>query len=183
MAPARIGSASRTALPRGSNWKATRSWTPGTRAAGSSGSPPCNSPKEATIETFPLPDRQDPPEIAGTSARFVQTCGGRTGLPAPRRVNHPPFVQFTPPIAWTSLALTIHSDGTSEFEVVGASKFPRHWIYDTNGDLAAKVGLTDFKEWWRNAFGKHTPWGDEESPAYMAPRSRLRWNASCRSRS
>lgn len=123
--------------------------------------------KEATIETFPLPDRQEPPEISATSVRFVQTCGGRTGLPAPRRVNHPPFVQFTPPIAWTSLALTIHSDGTSEFEVVGASTFPRHWIYDTNGDLAAKVGLTDFKEWWRNAFGKHTPWGDEESPAYM----------------
>jgi hypothetical protein len=123
--------------------------------------------KAATIETFPLPDKQEPPEISGTAARFVQTAGGRTGLPAPRRVNHPPFVQFTPPIAWTSLALTIRTDGTSEFEVVGASTFPRHWIYDNNGDLSAKVGLTDFKEWWRHSFGKHTPWGDVESPAYV----------------
>ena len=121
----------------------------------------------ATLEAFPLPDKQDEPVIQGTSARFVQTAGGRTGLPAPRRVNHPPFVQFNAPIAWTSLALTLHTDGTSSFEVVGASTFPRHWIYDGDGALTAKVGLTDFKEWWRHSFGKHTPWGDETSPAYV----------------
>src|SRR6476620_2957471 len=121
----------------------------------------------ATVETFPLPDIQEPPEITATSARFVQTAGGRTGLPAPRRVNHPPFVQFTPPIAWTSLSLTIHADGTADFDVAGASTFPRHWVYDADGKLAAKVGLTDFKEWWRHSFGKHTPWGDETSKAYV----------------
>ena len=123
--------------------------------------------KTATVETFPLPDIQEPPEITATSARFVQTAGGRTGLPAPRRVSHPPFVQFTPPIAWTSLALTIHADGTADFDVAGASTFPRHWVYDADGNLAAKVGLTDFKEWWRHSFGKHTPWGDETSKAYV----------------
>jgi hypothetical protein len=123
--------------------------------------------KTATVETFPLPDIQEPPEITATSAKFVQTAGGRTGLPAPRRVNHPPFVQFTPPIAWTSLALTIHADGTSDLDVAGASTFPRHWVYDADGKLAAKVGLTDFKEWWRHSFGKHTPWGDETSKAYV----------------
>ena len=94
------------------------------------------------------------------SARFVQTTGGRTGLPAPRRVKHPPFVQFKAPTVWTTLSLTIHADGTSSFEVLGASTFPRHWVYDADGKLAAKVGLADFKDWYRDAFGKHTPWGD-----------------------
>jgi hypothetical protein len=121
----------------------------------------------ATLEAYPLPDKQEAPVIGPDGARFVQTAGGRTGLPAPRRVNHPPFVQFNAPIAWTSLALEINTDGTSSFEVVGASTFPRHWIYDAAGDLTAKVGLTDFKEWWRHSFGKHTPWGDETSPAYV----------------
>jgi len=121
----------------------------------------------ATLEAFPLPDKQDAPVVTATGARFVQTAGGRTGVPAPRRVHHPPFVQFNAPIAWTALALEINVDGTSSFEVVGASTFPRHWVYDAAGDLTAKVGLTDFKEWWRHSFGKHTPWGEETSPAYV----------------
>ena len=54
------------------------------------------------------------PEIGGRSVRFVQTVGGRTALPAPRRVNHPPFVQFEAPIVWTTLALTLHADGRAE---------------------------------------------------------------------
>ena len=107
------------------------------------------------------------PEIDGTSARFVQTVGGRTALPAPRRVNHPPFVQSKAPLVWTTLALILHADGRHEFDSVGASPFPRHWIYDDEGKLTAKAGLADFKEWWRHAFGKHTPWGDEDSPALV----------------
>jgi hypothetical protein len=63
--------------------------------------------------------------------------------------------------------LTIHTDGSSEFEVIGASTFPRHWVYNREGKLAAKSGMTDFGEWYKNAFGKHTPWGDEESPALI----------------
>jgi CRP-like cAMP-binding protein len=27
--------------------------------------------------------------------------------------------------------------------------------------------MTDFKDWYRHAFGKHSPWGDEGSPALM----------------
>ena len=64
-------------------------------------------------------------------------------------------------------ALTISADGTTEREVVGASTFPCHWIYDAEGRLASKSGLIDFKDWMRSAFGKHTPWGDEESPALV----------------
>jgi hypothetical protein len=52
----------------------------------------------------------------------------------------------------------INADGTSTLELIGASGFPRHWVYDSDGRLAAKAGLADFKEWYRHAFGKHTPW-------------------------
>ena len=68
---------------------------------------------------------------------------------------------------WTTLALTVHADGHSEFELVGASTFPRHWVYDEHGKLAAKAGMADFKDWWRHSFGKHTPWGDQDSPALV----------------
>ena len=99
--------------------------------------------------------------------RFVQTAGGRTALPMPRPVRHPPFVRWQAPLVWTTLSLTLHADGHAEYEVVGASRFPRHWIYDAGGDLAHKSGLTDFANWAGVSFGRHTPWGDEESPALI----------------
>jgi hypothetical protein len=122
--------------------------------------------KDATFTAGVMPEIRRDPEIDPTSAsaKFVQTVGGRTGLPAPRHVNHPPFVQFKAPLVWTTVALTLHADGTSEFALEGASSFPRHWMYDGEGKLAAKAGLADFKEWYRHAFGKHSPWGDEDSP-------------------
>ena len=121
----------------------------------------------ATFEPVELPDLQQSPERSYTEVRFVQTTGGRTGLPAPRRVKHPPFLQFRAPTVWTTLALTMRADGTSDFEVLGASKFPRHWVYDAEGKIAAKVGLANFKDWYRDAFGKHTPWGAHESQALV----------------
>jgi len=123
--------------------------------------------RQATFAAVALDDLQAPPEIGAASARFVQTVGGHTAVPAPRRVNKPPFVKFEAPTVWTTMAITIHVDGSSEFELIGASAFPRHWVYDTEGRLAAKAGLADFKDWWRNSFGRHTPWGDEDSPALV----------------
>ncbi len=123
--------------------------------------------RKTTFQAVPYPDIQREPEVSEEAVRFVQTAGGRTGVPAPRRVNRKPFVQVVAPTAWSTLALTIHVDGSSEFEVIGASPFPRHWIYDTDGKLAAKTGIIDFKDWWRTAFGEHTPWGDEDSPAIV----------------
>jgi hypothetical protein len=123
--------------------------------------------KSATFEPVALPDIQREPELHGTEARFVQTAGGRAPLPAPRTVRHPPFFQLKAPDVWTTLELTIRADGTSAFEVAGASKFPRHWIYDASGALAAKAGLADFRDWYRTQFGKRTPWGREDSRAYV----------------
>jgi hypothetical protein len=115
-----------------------------------------------------LPDIQAAPEIGLTSARFVQTVGGRMGLPTPRPVPHKPFVQFWPSIAWTTLALTINADGTSSHELLGASPFPRHWIYDKEGRLVQKSGVIDFEKWFNDSFGDRTPWGAQDSPAVVA---------------
>src|SRR5919204_2838355 len=77
-----------------------------------------------------LPDIQPEPSVTEGAVRFHQTTGGKPALPLPRRVNRPPFVQITPPVVWTTLALTLHADGRVEPDVIGASPFPRHWIYD-----------------------------------------------------
>jgi hypothetical protein len=123
--------------------------------------------RQATFEAVALPDLRPEPTVTATSVRFVQTAGGRTGVPAPRRVRRAPFVQLSAPLAWTTLALTLHADGSSQHEVVGASRFPRHWIYGEDGKLAGKTGLIDFADWYRKAFGRHSPWGDENSPALV----------------
>ncbi|HLO35698.1 MAG TPA: cyclic nucleotide-binding domain-containing protein, partial [Candidatus Deferrimicrobium sp.] len=115
-----------------------------------------------------LPDIQREPEVGPTSVRFVQTVGGRMGLPTPRPVRHKPFVQFWPSIAWTTLALTINADGSSSHELVGASPFPRHWIYDRDGRLVQKSGVIDFNTWFQDSFGERTPWGEADSPAVVA---------------
>jgi hypothetical protein len=123
--------------------------------------------RSALFNPVALPDLREDPAIRRSEARFVQTCGGRAPIPAPRHVRHPPFFQLKPPDVWTTLALTIRIDGTSTFELVGASTFPRHWVFDHEGKLAAKAGLADFKDWYRSAFGKHTPWGKQDSKAYV----------------
>lgn len=123
--------------------------------------------KKVVFEAVPFPDLRPRPEVGPTSVHFVQTAGGRTGLPAPRHVRRKPHVQLAAPMAWSTLALTMRSDGTSSFEMLGASPFPRHWIYDHEGKLAAKTGTINFKQWYRKAFGAHSPWGDEDSPALV----------------
>jgi len=107
------------------------------------------------------------PEVGVDSVRFVQTVGGRAGFPAPRRVSGKPFFRIQSATAWTTLALTIGADGRSYHEVLGASSFPRHWIYDRDGNLVEKTGTVDFKKWYREAHGDNTPWGDEESEAFV----------------
>lgn len=120
----------------------------------------------ATFAAVALPDLRREPEFRpGGSVRLTQTCGGRTALPAPRMVPHPPFVKLQSPLVWTTLSLTLHPDGTSTVELPGASAFPRHWVYDDGGALTLKSGLTDYSGWAAHSFGMRTPWGDEDSPA------------------
>ena len=123
--------------------------------------------RDLTFAATPFPDVRPKPEQGDGWVRFVQSAGGRTGAPAPRRIRRPPFVQMVAPAAWSTLALTIHTDGRAVYEVVGASPFPRHWIYDHEGTLVAKTGRIDFARWFRETEMQRTPWGDEDSPALV----------------
>jgi len=131
-------------------------------------------PASIAFASAPMPELRPEPEVGDGWVRFAQTAGGVVGMPTPRRVRHPPYVQITPSIPWTTLALTIHADGKVEQRLTGASSFPRHWVYDHAGRLVAKSGFIDYDAWWREAFGTHTPWGDEESaPIVTAVESAL----------
>ncbi|MEM8924068.1 MAG: cyclic nucleotide-binding domain-containing protein [Actinomycetota bacterium] len=121
-----------------------------------------------TVPATPLPDLQGEPEVTPTSVTFTQTVGGRTGAPMPRAVKRPPFVQYSAPIVWTTLELTIHADGSHEGALKGASGFPRHWVFDHDGALAAKSSLAEYKRWMNESFGSRTPWGAEDSPALVS---------------
>ena len=124
-------------------------------------------PVRHVFQAVALPDLHAEPEIGDGWVRFSQTAGGRTGMPAPRQVKRPPFVQWQAPLAWTTLSLTIYANGESKGELTGASRFPRHWVYDDQGRLSAKSGLIDFADWYGKSFGKQTPWGHQDSEAYV----------------
>jgi hypothetical protein len=124
-------------------------------------------PVARTFEAIGLPDLAPKPVKGDGWVRFSQTVGGRTGVPAPRPVRRKPFVQWQAPLVWTTLELTIHADGKVKGQMTGASRFPRHWVYDAKGKLSHKSGLADFKDWYRKSFGKHTPWGDTDSKALV----------------
>lgn len=120
-----------------------------------------------TFQAFSLPDLRAEPEHGDSFVRFSQTSGGRTGVPMPRKVRRAPFIQWNAPLAWTTLSLTIHADGRVESSLSGASHFPRHWVYDDQGKVESKSGLIDFKDWAKSSFGKYSPWGDQDSEAFV----------------
>lgn len=121
------------------------------------------------------PIEQPEPQVTDTSARFVQTVGCRTGVPMPRPVKRKPYVQIVAPPVWTTLALTLHADGRTEQEVVQASPFPRHWLYDGQGRLVAKSGVLGLTEFAAETLAGETPWGtgDERQPLLVEAETAL----------
>jgi hypothetical protein len=124
-------------------------------------------PLGITLAAVGLPDLRSEPEPGPGQVRLRQTCGGRTAFPLPRTIAHPPYVRVQSPLVWTTLTLTLHADGHADYELIGASPFPRHWIYGPDGVLAVKAGRTDWKGWTGQASARHTPWGDEDSPVLV----------------
>jgi len=125
-------------------------------------------PKMLAFPGVEYPLIQHEPEQGPDWVKFVQTAGGRMGLPAPRRVHGKPFFQIASASAWTTLQLIIYADGTAKHKLIGASPFPRHWLYDNDGTLIEKSGEIDFERWWRESFGPNMPWGGEDSPTIIA---------------
>jgi hypothetical protein len=121
--------------------------------------------REIAFPAVQYPLIRPEPQVGPGWVKFTQSAGGHMGLPAPRRVKGKPFFKITSASAWTTLELIIYADGTAKGKVAGASPFPRHWIYDENGELVEKSGSIDFERWYREAHGPNTPWGEEDSPA------------------
>jgi hypothetical protein len=124
-------------------------------------------PRELAFADVQYPLLQAEPEVGDGWVKFVQSAGGHMGLPAPRRVTGKPFFRIKSASAWTTLELILYADGTSKHKLAGASPFPRHWVYDKDGNLVEKSGTIDFEQWYRESHGPKTPWGEEDSPALV----------------
>ena len=126
-----------------------------------------------------LPTKANPvirhtPQVVGREATFVQTTGGRPIFSVVRPSLHRPFLRTRPFNIWTTIELTIRADGQARQRLVGASPFPRHWLYDGDGRLAEKATLTRNQVWFKTVFGSHTPWGGEnEMPVVSEPETEL----------
>jgi hypothetical protein len=126
-----------------------------------------------------LPTKANPvirhtPQVVGQEATFVQTTGGRPIFSVVRPSLRWPFLRTKPFNIWTTIELTVRSDGGSRQRLVGASPFPRHWLYDGDGRLAQKATLTRNQMWFKTVFGSHTPWGGEnEVPVVSDPETEL----------
>ncbi|NUU17296.1 cyclic nucleotide-binding domain-containing protein [Cellulomonas humilata] len=114
-----------------------------------------------------LPLLREGPTWADGTASFQQTFGGRTSSPLPRTVAGAPYIRIIAPWVWTTLRLEIQADGVCRGQLVGASPFPRHWVFDREGQLASKSGLTDWDDWMHHSQPDRTPWGSVDSPAVV----------------
>jgi hypothetical protein len=124
-------------------------------------------PREVAFAAVQYPLLQAEPEVGEGWVRFVQSAGGHMGLPAPRRVSGKPFFRVKSASSWTTLQLIVYADGSSNHSLLGASPFPRHWVYDKDGVLVEKSGTIDFAKWYRESHGPNTPWGEEDSPTLV----------------
>jgi Cyclic nucleotide-binding domain len=106
-----------------------------------------------------LPVLRPRPEVGEGWVRFVQTAGGKLGVPAPMPVEGRPYFHIGSIAAWTTLQLVLHADGHAEASLIGCSPFPAHWVYDAEGQVVQRAALTSIAEWYADS-----PWGGEESP-------------------
>ncbi len=120
-----------------------------------------------TVPGVPFPELRTK-EQDDESVTFVQSAGGRTGAPFPRRAKGTRTMNLTAPTAWTTLALTIRADGTTSFDARGGSQFPRHWFYNGEGELVQKSATIDFDAWTSGVHDATTPWGSNDQEILTA---------------
>jgi hypothetical protein len=125
-------------------------------------------PLDATFAAVPMPELTYAPQVGDGYVSYTQTVGGRTALPIPRKISKPPYVRLHAPLVWSTLRLTVYADGHAVHEVLGASPFPRHWVYDTSGELTHKAGVADWNRWVGQPSWSATPWGAEDSEVVVA---------------
>ena len=114
---------------------------------------------------FPL--IQPEPEVGDGWVRFVQTAGGRMGLPAPRRVRGKPYFQCRVGLGVDDARADHPRRRPLEGSLVGASPFPRHWVYDDEGRSSRSRGRSTSRSGTASRYGENTPWGGEDTPAFV----------------
>ena len=92
------------------------------------------------FEAVALPVIQQPPEVGDGWVRFVQTAGGRTGLPAPRRVRRKPFIQWQAPLVWATLGLTLRVDGPADVRRPRGQPVPPALVLRRGREVGGQVG-------------------------------------------
>ena len=133
-----------------------------------------------TFAAVAFPDRRPAPVVGDGWVRFTQTAGGRTGVPAPRKVNRPPFVQVAAPLAWTTLTLT-HLRRRN----VDARADRRQSVPAPLGLRPRREPALRSRDWWTSSAGISTPSASTRRGATRihrrwSPRSRPRSSASSR---
>lgn len=121
------------------------------------------------LPTKPNSVIQHSPQFTGDAVTFVQTAGNRPAFSFLKPSLRWPFLVTRPFTIWTTIELTIKADGSSRQRLVGASPFPRHWLYDDGGHLVEKAALTRAKLWLNTVFSTHTPWGGQDRAPVVAP--------------
>jgi hypothetical protein len=102
-----------------------------------------------------FPVIQPEPEVGDGWVRFVQTSGGRIGLPAPQAVAGRGYFQIGAVAAWTTLELLLRTDGTADARLAASSPFPRHSLYGPDRRLVDVSGSVDVR------FDEDSPWQQE----------------------
>jgi hypothetical protein len=123
-------------------------------------------PLSTRLAAIPLPEVRHDPVFGDDRVTFTQAAGGRAALPAPRRVTRA-GLHVLAPLVWTTLRLELTADGGVDGELVGASRFPRHWVYAADGTLASRTGVADFDAWYHGTTVETTPWGGDDTPAVV----------------
>ena len=132
-------------VDRGRGRAGSSDWGHAGRRA-TSARPPCAwAPRRSSSRPWPSPTCSPsrrcrrprcgscrPPAGAPACRRPARSAGRRSCRSRPRWPGRPSPSPSGP-------------TASSDWEVAGASPFPRHWIYDHDGALAAKTGMIDFK--------------------------------------
>ena len=126
-------------------------------------------PISLTVKGIEMPTIRPEADVGDSWVRMRQTAGGRTAFPLPRHRAAAPFVRFQSPIVWTTLELILHADGSARGMLIGASPFPRHWVYDAEDALTVKSGTADWANWLTQESWHQTPWGDQDAAAIVTP--------------
>ena len=75
-----------------------------------------------------------------------------------------PYCPVAGPTVWTTLSLTISTDGSARGEMTGASRFPRHWLYDHQRPTGGQIRAGRLPRVGRHRARRAQPLGQRRQP-------------------